>query len=131
LTYRTKIPKSSSTNPNIVSVKTKSASYQCELPTSLQAPGFSGCQQHLSRVYKTLSGNCHILLQMKKRALKVTASVYTGLFNSCANSPWHNDGLKRANHLRQLMFEKGYEPNPSNYHAMIKGMSTGHTVSSL
>jgi len=68
---------------------------------------------------------------MKKRALKVTPSVYTGLFNSCANSPWPNDGLKRANHLRQLMFEKGYEPNASNYHAMIKGLSTGHIISNL
>lgn len=67
---------------------------------------------------------------MKKRALKVTPSVYTGLFNSCANSPWPNDGLKRANHLRQLMFEKSYEPNASNYHAMIKGLSTGRIVSS-
>jgi hypothetical protein len=70
-------------------------------------------------------------LQMKKRALKVTGATYTGLFNACANSPWPNDGLKRAHHLRELMFEKGYEPNAPNYHAMIKGLSIGHTVSSL
>jgi hypothetical protein len=64
---------------------------------------------------------------MKKRALKVTAATYTGLFNACANSPWPSDGLKRAKHLRKLMFEKNYEPNASNYHAMIKGSSTGHS----
>ncbi|XP_069701476.1 pentatricopeptide repeat-containing protein 1, mitochondrial [Periplaneta americana] len=58
--------------------------------------------------------------QMKKRALKVTGATYTALFNACANSPWLDDGLERARHLRQLMFEKGYEPNASNYHAMIK-----------
>lgn len=68
---------------------------------------------------------------MKKRALKVTASIYTGLFNACANSPWPDDGLKRAHHLRMLIFEKGYEPNVSNYHAMIKGLSIEHTVNSL
>lgn len=68
---------------------------------------------------------------MKKRALKVTASIYTALFNACANSPWPDDGLKRANHLRMLMFEKGYEPNVSNYHAMIKGLSNENTVNSV
>lgn len=58
--------------------------------------------------------------QMKKRDLKVTGATYTALFNACANSPWPHDGLQRAKHLRELIFEKGYEPNAHNYHAMIK-----------
>lgn len=58
---------------------------------------------------------------MKKRSLKVTPHTYTGLFNACASSPWPEDGLSRAKHLRELMVEKGYNPNQTNYHAMIKG----------
>lgn len=57
---------------------------------------------------------------MKKRGLKVTPHTYTGLFNACANSPYPQDGLSRAEHLRELMVEKGYSPNQTNYHAMIK-----------
>ncbi|XP_018572924.1 pentatricopeptide repeat-containing protein 1, mitochondrial [Anoplophora glabripennis] len=57
---------------------------------------------------------------MKKRGLKVTGGTYTALFNACANSPWLTDGLERATHLRNIMIEKGYEPNDTNYNAMIK-----------
>ncbi|XP_047113350.1 pentatricopeptide repeat-containing protein 1, mitochondrial [Schistocerca piceifrons] len=62
----------------------------------------------------------HLYNQMKKRGLKVTAPVYTSLFNACANSPFPKDSLKRATNLRQLMLEKGVQPNILNYHAMIK-----------
>jgi pentatricopeptide repeat domain-containing protein 1 len=58
--------------------------------------------------------------QMKQRNLKITGGTYTALFNACAMSPWPQDGLEKANHLRQIMHEKGYEPNDSNYNAMIK-----------
>lgn len=57
---------------------------------------------------------------MKQRALKVTGDTYTCLFNACANSPWPLDGLKNAKHLRELMQEKGIEPNLTNYNCMIK-----------
>lgn len=57
---------------------------------------------------------------MKKRNLKISGGIYTSLFNACANSPWPEDGLKRATQLRELMFEKHYEPNITNYNAMIK-----------
>ncbi|XP_057667744.1 pentatricopeptide repeat-containing protein 1, mitochondrial [Diorhabda carinulata] len=58
---------------------------------------------------------------MKKRGLKVTGGTYTALFNACANSPWPTtDGLTRATHLRNIMIEKGYQPNDTNYNAMIK-----------
>ncbi|CAH1987393.1 unnamed protein product [Acanthoscelides obtectus] len=57
---------------------------------------------------------------MKKRGLKVTGGTYTALFNACANSPWASDGLSRAKKLYQIMIEKGYEPNDTNYNAMIK-----------
>lgn len=58
--------------------------------------------------------------RMKQRDLKVTGATYTALFNSCALTPFINDGLERARHLREVMLEKQYEPNESNYHAMIK-----------
>ncbi|XP_049298048.1 pentatricopeptide repeat-containing protein 1, mitochondrial [Anopheles funestus] len=58
--------------------------------------------------------------KMKQHGLKVTGGTYTSLFNACATSPFLADGLKRANHLREIMIEKGYEPNETNYNAMIK-----------
>ncbi|XP_053665356.1 pentatricopeptide repeat-containing protein 1, mitochondrial [Anopheles marshallii] len=58
--------------------------------------------------------------KMKQHGLKVTGGTYTSLFNACAISPFLGDGLKRANHLREIMLEKGYEPNETNYNAMIK-----------
>lgn len=57
---------------------------------------------------------------MKKRGLKMHAGTYTALFNACANSPWPEDGLSRATHLREIMIESQYEPNEPNYHTMIK-----------
>lgn len=58
--------------------------------------------------------------KMKQRGLKVTGGTYTSLFNACATAPFLNDGLQKANRLREIMIEKGYEPNASNYNAMIK-----------
>lgn len=58
--------------------------------------------------------------EMKRRALKPTGDTYTCLFNACANSPWAAYGLKNAHHLKALMIEKGFEPNLTNYNAMIK-----------
>lgn len=57
---------------------------------------------------------------MKKRGLQVTGGTYTALFTACANSPWKEDGLKRATHLKNIMIEKQYEPNETNFNAMIK-----------
>ncbi|XP_059620362.1 pentatricopeptide repeat-containing protein 1, mitochondrial [Phlebotomus argentipes] len=81
-------------------------------------------------IYNLLIGACgrlgythkafHLYNRMKQRDLKVTGGTYTGLFNACAMSPWPADGLKRANRLRDLMLQKGYEPNVTNYNAMIK-----------
>lgn len=62
--------------------------------------------------------------KMKQRGLKVTGGTYTALFNACANCAWPEDGLSRARHLREIMIEKGYEPNDTNYNAMIKAF--GH-----
>lgn len=58
--------------------------------------------------------------RMKQRGLKVTGGTYTALFNACSTTPWLQDGLNKANHLREIMIEKGYEPNATNYNAMIK-----------
>lgn len=58
--------------------------------------------------------------KMKQRGLNITGATYTSLFNACAMTPWAQDGLNKANRLREIMAEKGYEPNPINYNAMIK-----------
>lgn len=58
---------------------------------------------------------------MKKRGIKAHPGTYTALFNACSNSPWPTtDGLERARKLHDLMIEKGYQPNDTNYNAMIK-----------
>ncbi|KAH9642850.1 hypothetical protein HF086_016655 [Spodoptera exigua] len=81
-------------------------------------------------IYNILIGACadvgytkkafKLFNDMKKRALLPTGDTYTCLFHACANSPWPEDGLKRAKHLKELMTEKGYEPNVTNYNSMIK-----------
>ncbi|XP_061715337.1 pentatricopeptide repeat-containing protein 1, mitochondrial [Cydia pomonella] len=81
-------------------------------------------------IYNILIGACadvgytkkafKLFNDMKRRALKPTGDTYTCLFNACANSPWPENGLKHAQHLRTLMVEKGIEPNLTNYNAMIK-----------
>lgn len=87
-------------------------------------------------IYNLLIGGCGrvgytkkafaLYNEMKKRALKVTPGTYTALFNACANSPWpQTDGLTRAAHLRNIMIEKMYEPNLTNYNAMIKAFGRG------
>ncbi|XP_046550050.1 pentatricopeptide repeat-containing protein 1, mitochondrial-like [Haliotis rubra] len=58
--------------------------------------------------------------KMKKMGLQPVDLTYTSLFNACANSPWSEDGLSRADNLRQLMLTKDYEPNQITYQAMIK-----------
>lgn len=60
------------------------------------------------------------VLQMKKFGLEPEDPTYTALFNACSNSPWKEDGLRRAKHLHELLLEKGYQPNMTTCHAMIK-----------
>lgn len=57
---------------------------------------------------------------MKKYGVIPAGPTYTALFNSCANSPWREDGFKRANDLCLLMIEKGVEPNSLTIKAMVK-----------
>ncbi|KAJ6641352.1 Pentatricopeptide repeat-containing protein 1, mitochondrial [Pseudolycoriella hygida] len=81
-------------------------------------------------IYNLLIGGCarvgyskkafNLFTRMKQRGLKVTGGTYTSLFNACATCPWPQDGLKKATRLREIMLEKGYEPNASNYNSMIK-----------
>lgn len=58
--------------------------------------------------------------RMKKFGLQPEDPTYTALFNACSNSPWPEDGLKRATNLRNLMLEKEYPTNLTTYKAMIK-----------
>ena len=57
---------------------------------------------------------------MKKFGLEPEDPTYTALFNACSNSPWKADGLERATLLHRSMLERGYAPNVTTCHAMIK-----------
>ena len=59
---------------------------------------------------------------MKKRGFIPNECTYTALFNSCANSPWKEDGLSRARKLKEQLTVKSYVSNRQQYHAMIKGI---------
>lgn len=81
-------------------------------------------------IYNLVIGGCaragytkkafQLYTRMKQRDLVITGGTYTSLFNACAMSPFLSDGLQRANQLREQMKEKGHDPNPQNYNAMIK-----------
>lgn len=81
-------------------------------------------------IYNLLIGECGrlgytrkafgLFTRMKQRGLTVTGGTYTALFNACAETPWPHDGLQKANRLRELMAEKGHQPNASTCNAMIK-----------
>jgi len=60
---------------------------------------------------------------MLKRGWDTNPSIYTSLFNACANSPLEGDGLIRAKKLRQKLIEKNIPLNQTHYNAMIKGES--------
>ena len=57
---------------------------------------------------------------MKKYGVEPQSHTYTALFNSCANSPFPEDALQRANKLRQQLTDKGVVLHVVTYRAMIK-----------
>lgn len=61
--------------------------------------------------------------QMKKLGIIPNDYIYSALFNACANSPWPEDGLQRANTLLQDMAVKDITPNTVTYHSMIKAFA--------
>ena len=61
-----------------------------------------------------------LLLQMQQYGQTPEDPTYTALFNACSNSPWPEDGLRRASELRELMATEDYQPNMMTYNAMIK-----------
>ncbi|XP_054257016.1 pentatricopeptide repeat-containing protein 1, mitochondrial isoform X2 [Macrosteles quadrilineatus] len=81
-------------------------------------------------IYNLLIGACgnvgytrkafSLYKMMRGRGLKVTGHTYTGLFNACANSPYPEDALLRAQHLRVTLVERAFLMNQTLYHAMIK-----------
>ena len=58
---------------------------------------------------------------MKSQGLTVKPQVYTMLFVACGNSHSPEDGLRRANKLREEIQIKGVPLNERHYHAMIRG----------
>lgn len=70
----------------------------------------------------------NLFTKMRQRGLKVTGATYTSLFNAAANAPWPLDCLNKANRLRQIIIEKSFEPNGSNYNAMIKAFGRGNDL---
>ncbi|XP_054732525.1 pentatricopeptide repeat-containing protein 1, mitochondrial [Anastrepha obliqua] len=83
-----------------------------------------------SYIYNLLISGCaksgytrkafNLFTKMRQRGLNIKGGTYTSLFNACANAPSTAYGLEQANRLREIMIEKGYEPNVKNYNAMIK-----------
>lgn len=57
---------------------------------------------------------------MTDRAFKPTPATLTGLFNSCAESPYPEYGLKKARLLKEKIEMKNWNVNQITYHAMIK-----------
>ncbi|KFM62481.1 Pentatricopeptide repeat-containing protein 1, partial [Stegodyphus mimosarum] len=61
-----------------------------------------------------------LLRQMTDRGLKPTPATLTGLFNSCAQSPFPEYGLHKARLLKEKIEMKNWELNQITYHSMIK-----------
>ena len=63
------------------------------------------------------------LLQMKKMGIQPHSKTYTALFNACANSPWQDDGHRRAENLCLLMEEQEINYNYITGKAMMKAFA--------
>lgn len=57
---------------------------------------------------------------MRDRGLKPTPATLTGLFNSCAESPYPEMGLEQSHKLYEQIKLKSWVPSNLTYHAMIK-----------
>ncbi|KAG0429625.1 hypothetical protein HPB47_023451 [Ixodes persulcatus] len=57
---------------------------------------------------------------MRDRAMDPTPAVLTGLFNACAEAPFRELGLEKAQLLYDRIQLKGWLPSNITYHAMIK-----------
>ncbi|XP_054923682.1 pentatricopeptide repeat-containing protein 1, mitochondrial isoform X1 [Dermacentor andersoni] len=57
---------------------------------------------------------------MRDRGLEPTPATLTGLFNSCAESPYPEMGLEKARNLYEQIKLKNWVPSNLTYHAMIK-----------
>lgn len=57
---------------------------------------------------------------MRDRGLEPTPATLTGLFNSCAESPFSEIGLDKAHKLYEQIKLKNWVPSNLTYHAMIK-----------
>lgn len=61
-----------------------------------------------------------LLRQMTDRAFQPTPATLTGLFNSCAECPFPEYGLKMAKGLKQKIEQKNWLLTAVTYHSMIK-----------
>ncbi|GFW39179.1 pentatricopeptide repeat-containing protein 1, mitochondrial [Trichonephila clavipes] len=57
---------------------------------------------------------------MTDRGFQPTSATLTGLFNSCAESPFPDHGLAKANFLKEKIKSKNWQLNQITYHSMIK-----------
>lgn len=81
-------------------------------------------------MYTMLIGGCgrvgytkmafKLFKNMRDRAMDPTPAVLTGLFNSCAEAPFRELGLEKAQLLYDRIQLKGWLPSNITYHAMIK-----------
>ncbi|GFR14731.1 pentatricopeptide repeat-containing protein 1, mitochondrial [Trichonephila clavata] len=61
-----------------------------------------------------------LLRQMTDRGFRPTSATLTGLFNSCAESPFPDHGLAKAKFLKEKIKSKNWQLNQITYHSMIK-----------
>ncbi|XP_076305496.1 pentatricopeptide repeat-containing protein 1, mitochondrial [Tachypleus tridentatus] len=81
-------------------------------------------------IYTLLIGACgregytkmafKLFKHMRDRGMTPSPATLTGLFNACAETPFPNYGLEKANHLREQIIEKGWQPSNITFHSMIK-----------
>lgn len=57
---------------------------------------------------------------MTDRSYRPTSATLTGLFNSCAESPFPEYGLQKAQALKEKIEMKNWQMTQITYHAMIK-----------
>jgi hypothetical protein len=64
-----------------------------------------------------------LIFQAKKMGIEPNDHIYSALFNACANSPWPEDGLRRAKLLLEDIAVKDISLNSVTYNTIVKAFA--------
>lgn len=64
-----------------------------------------------------------LIFQAKKMGIEPNDYIYSALFNACANSPWPEDGLRRAKLLLEDLSVKNISLNSVTYNTIVKAFA--------